>query len=305
MFGTSIHWTTFFYLLVDTFLLIFALVQSSRSRYTNLNRYLVLASLFVLYNLTGGFLPFDGFPGPFILQYVITYGVALTMGIYLFHYIYREYDIRFLNVHLTISNISIYGVLCFLGLFLLPYYFTQSLDIARVCFTVPISLICFYFLWAFYKRISNPKNPNKFVLRRNKLSLLSVTCMVLLPVLTVIGDYQWLTFTIVNVSFYAITAIEIDRYLYLLEHKKKMSILLNFYKTKKGKEVSPKFFSRGLTRREIEIAMSVLDGRSYKEIGDEYFIAEKTASKHASNIFKKTGVNNRAEFLKRFGAGIA
>ena len=301
MFGTSIHWTTFFYLLIDTFLLVIAIIQSSRNRYTNLNRYLVLAGLFVLYNLTGGFLPFDGFPGPFILQYVITYGVAITMGIFLFHYIYREYDVRILNVHLTIANISIYGALCFFGLFLLPYYFTGSLDTARVCFTVPISLICLYFLWAFYGRISKPKNPNKFVLRRNKLSLLSVTCMILLPMLTLIGDYQWLTFTIVNTSFYAITAIEIDRYLYFLEHKKKMNALLNYYKAERNKEIAPKFFTRGLTGREIEMAMSVLDGRSYKEIGDEYFIAEKTASKHASNIFKKMRVKNRTEFMERFG----
>lgn len=301
MFGTSIHWTTFFYLLIDTVLLIFAIFHSSRSHYNNLNRCLILAGLFVLYNLSGGFLPFDSFPGPFILQYIITYGVALTMGIYLFHYIYREYDIQFLNVHLTISNISIYATLCFFGLYLLPYYFTKSIDIARVCFTVPVSLICLYFLWAFYKRVSNPKNPNKFVLRRNKLSILSVTFVVLLPILTVIGDYQWLTFTIVNTSFYAITAIEIDRYHYFLEHKKKMSALLNYYKTARDKEITPKFFNRGLTGREIEIALSVLDKRSYKEIGEEYFIAEKTASKHASNFFKKMGVKNRREFLERFG----
>ncbi len=298
MFGTSIHWTTFFYLLIDTALLIIAVFQSSRNRY-NLNRYLILAVLFVLYNLTGGFLPFDSFPGPFILQYIITYGVALTMGIYLFHYIYREYDIHFLNVHLSISNLSIYAALCFFGLFLLPYYFTKSIDIARVSFTVPVSLICLYFLWSFYKRVTNSKNPNKFVLRRNKLSLLSVTCMVLLPILTVIGDYQWLTFTIINTSFYAITAMEIDRYLYFLEHKKKMDQLFTYYKADKDKEITPKFFNRDLTGREIEIAMEILDERSYKAIGAEYFIAEKTVSKHASNIFKKTGVKNKTEFLER------
>ena len=135
---------------------------------------------------------------------------------------------------------------------------------------------------------------------RNKLSILSVTCMGLLPILTVIGDYQWLTFTIVNISFFAITAIEIDRYLYFLEHKKKMSALMNYYKYEKEKELSPKFYKRGLTRRQIEMAMSILDERTYKEIGEEYFIAEKTVSKHASNIFKKTGVKNRTEFLDRF-----
>ncbi len=300
MFGTSIHWTTFFYLLIDTFILIFAIIQAKRNRYSNLNRYLVLALLFVLYNLTGGFLPFDNFPGPFILQYIITYGIAMTMGIYLFHYVYKEYDIDFLNTHLTISNISIYGTLCFFGLYLLPYYFTNSIDIARLCFTIPVSIISFYFLWAFNKRISNPVNPNEFVLRRNKLSLLSIACMVLLPIMTVIGDYQWLTFTVVNISFFAITAIEIDRYLYLLEHKKKMSEVFNYYKSDKEKPLAPKFLKNGLTRREIEIAMSILDSRSYKEIGEEFFIAESTVSKHASNIFRKTGAKNRIDFLNRF-----
>lgn len=81
-----------------------------------------------------------------------------------------------------------------------------------------------------------------------------------------------------------------------------MSALINYYKFEKDKEVAAKIFNRGLTRREIEMAMSVLDGRTYKEIGEEYFIAEKTVSKHASNIFKKTGVKNRTEFSKRFGA---
>ncbi len=300
MFGTSIHWTTFFYLLIDSFILIFAIFQTTTLKHNNLKRYLGLAILFVLYNFTGGFLPFDGFPGPFILQYIITYSVAITMGVYLFYYIYKEYDIAFLNIHLTISNISIYGGLCFLGLYLLPYYLTGSIDIARMAFTVPVSIISLYFLWAFNRRISNPKNPNEFLLRRNKLSLLSVTCMVLLPILTVIGDYQWLTFTIINISFFAITAIEIDRYLFFLEHKSKLIEVFGYYKDINDNLLEPKFFNKGLTRRQIEIAMSILDDRTYKEIGDDFFIAQSTVSKHASNIFKKMNVKSRAEFLRQF-----
>ena len=228
MFGTSIHWTTFFYLLIDTFLLLFAIFKAAENQYFKLKRYLVLSGLFVLYNLTGGFLPFESFPGPFILQYIITYGVALTMGIYLFHYIYREYDIHFLDAHLTILNLSIFGVVCFIGFYLLPYYLSNSILVARVCFAIPVSLFCLYFGWAFYRRISKPKHLIKYVFQRNKLSLISVICMVLLPILTVIGDYQWLTFTIVNVSFYAITAIEINRYLYFLEHKRKNGSIVEF-----------------------------------------------------------------------------
>lgn len=301
MFGTSIHWTTFFLLLTDIIILIFAVIHSARLQHNNINRFLILSFLFVLYNSTGGFLPFDNFPGPFILQYIITYSVALTMGIYLFYYIYKEYDIRVLESFLTIKNIAVYGGLCFLVLFLVPYFLTDSVDKSRIYFTIPVSAICIYFFLAFYKRLSRQKKTSPFAHRRNRLSLLSVGCMALLPVLTVIGDYQWLTFPIVNTSLFLILAIEIDRYIYLLKNRNKMIGVFDFYDKSQNKSLPGKFIRDGLTRREIEIAVSILDKKNYKEIGEEFFIAEKTVSKHASNIFKKTNVNNRAEFLKQFG----
>lgn len=300
MFGTSIHWTTFFYLLIEIFIVLFVFLKSEKLKHNNLNRFLILGGLFILYNLTGGLLPIDNFPGPFILQYVITYGVAIAMCVYVVRYLYNEYDISVLKFRLTVSNIAYYVIGCFLLLFLVPYYLTDSIDMGRIYFSLPVSAICLYICWAFFKKISNPLNPNKFILRRNRLSLISITCIALLPILTVIGDYQWLTFTVINISFFAITAMEIDRYLYLLEHKSKLVEVLEFYKDNKEQFLKPKFLNKGLTRREFEIAMSVLGDRSYKEIGDDLFIAESTVSKHASNIFKKMNVKSRAEFLKRF-----
>lgn len=70
------------------------------------------------------------------------------------------------------------------------------------------------FLFIFYRRISNPTNPNAFILRLSKLSTISVTSIALLPICTVIGDYQWITFTVMNMAFFAITVIETDRYLF-------------------------------------------------------------------------------------------
>ena len=40
---------------------------------------------------------------------------------------------------------------------------------------------------------------------------------------------------------------------------------------------------------------------SYKDISNELFIAPKTVSKHASNIFKKTKTKNRKDFLETLG----
>ncbi len=300
MFGTSIHWTTFFYLLVDTFIVLFAVIQATRLKRNSLWRFILLGVLFLLYNITGGFLPFDSFPGPFILQYVITYSVAIVLVTYIVFYLYKEYDIVILSTYLSVNNIAailVGGLIC---LFLVPFYFTQSLDISRKIFTIPIAVIAFYFLWAFYQRIKKLPKQSTFIRRRALLSLISASGVVLLPIMTLIGDYQWLTFTIMNTSFYAITAIEIDRYLHFLENKNKMFEIFSFYESNKEKLIESKLIYQSLTRREIEIAVSILNKKSYKSISESFFIAQHTVTKHASNIFKKTGVKNRAEFLNRF-----
>lgn len=300
MFGTSIHWTTFFYLLVDTFIVLFAFYQSKRLKRSGLKRYLYLGLLYIIYNFTGGFLPFGSFSGPFILQYIITYTVAITLCIYLIYYLYKEYDIIILRFQFSIWNISVLVSLSFLVLFLIPYFITQSLFVARLLFTLPIAIVGFYFIWAFIERIKKHPASNSFASRRNTLSIFSVSSIVLLPILTAIGDYQWLTFSVMNIAFYAVTTIEIERYLYFLENKGKMFEVFALYKANKNKLIDSKLIYQSLTRREIEISLSILSKKSYRKIGNEFFITERTVSKHASNIFKKTGVKNKVEFVKRF-----
>ncbi|RTE54235.1 LuxR family transcriptional regulator [Arenibacter aquaticus] len=300
MFGTSIHWTTFFYLLVDTFIVLLTLYFSRKKTRSSLRRFLYLGILFIAYNATGGFLPVENFPGPFILQYIITYGVAIALCVYIVYYLYKEYDIVVLKFNSSIRNLAILASVSFVVLFLIPYFLTESLKSARFLFTIPISIIAFIFLFIFYRRIANPSNPNTFIVRRNKLSMVSVASIALLPICTVIGDYQWITFTVMNLAFFAITAIEADRYLYFIENNNRMYEVFALKKKQRDESVERKIIYEDLTRREIEVALSILSNLSYRNIAKDLFIAESTVSKHASNIFKKTGVKNRREFLKRF-----
>ncbi|PHQ27667.1 helix-turn-helix transcriptional regulator [Leeuwenhoekiella nanhaiensis] len=300
MFGTSIHWTTFFYLLIDTFIVLLTLYFSRKKTRSSLRRFLYLGILFIAYNATGGFLPVENFPGPFILQYIITYGVAIALCVYIVYYLYKEYDIVVLKFNSSIRNLAILASVSFVVLFLIPYFLTDSLKSARFLFTIPISIIAFIFLFIFYRRIANPSNPNTFIVRRNKLSMVSVASIALLPICTVIGDYQWITFTVMNLAFFAITAIEADRYLYFIENNNRMYEVFALKKKQRDESVERKIIYEDLTRREIEVALSILSNLSYKNIAKDLFIAESTVSKHASNIFKKTGVKNRREFLKRF-----
>jgi DNA-binding CsgD family transcriptional regulator/tetratricopeptide (TPR) repeat protein len=51
----------------------------------------------------------------------------------------------------------------------------------------------------------------------------------------------------------------------------------------------------GLTPREVEVLELVAVGRTNRQIGDELYVSEKTASVHVSNILRKLGVTSRVD----------
>lgn len=51
----------------------------------------------------------------------------------------------------------------------------------------------------------------------------------------------------------------------------------------------------GLTAREAEVLELVAAGRTNRQIGEELFVSEKTASVHVSNILRKLGVSSRVD----------
>ena len=53
--------------------------------------------------------------------------------------------------------------------------------------------------------------------------------------------------------------------------------------------------SLGLTPREAEVLSLVAAGRTNRQIGQELFVSDKTASVHVSNILRKLGVNSRID----------
>lgn len=53
--------------------------------------------------------------------------------------------------------------------------------------------------------------------------------------------------------------------------------------------------TKGLTKREIEIAGLIRRGLTNREIAEELFIAETTVKKHVSNIFEKLDIQKREE----------
>lgn len=57
---------------------------------------------------------------------------------------------------------------------------------------------------------------------------------------------------------------------------------------------------RSLTNREREIALALIDGAGTEQIGEKLDITENTLKTHLRNVFSKSGVTSRTEFLTRF-----
>lgn len=53
----------------------------------------------------------------------------------------------------------------------------------------------------------------------------------------------------------------------------------------------------GLTGKEYEVALEILEGKSNQEIGEKLVISISTVKKHIYNIYGKVGVKNRSQFL--------
>jgi len=54
-----------------------------------------------------------------------------------------------------------------------------------------------------------------------------------------------------------------------------------------------------LTTREKDVAKLICKGQKYKDISESLFIAERTVTKHAQNIFEKTQVSNKIELINK------
>ena len=68
------------------------------------------------------------------------------------------------------------------------------------------------------------------------------------------------------------------------------------------KELTPSVLEQfGISNREREIIVCLLEGKNNREIGNRLFIAENTVKKHVFNIYQKLNVRNRVELINRLG----
>jgi DNA-binding NarL/FixJ family response regulator len=78
-------------------------------------------------------------------------------------------------------------------------------------------------------------------------------------------------------------------------------IIRRHIRTTALKKKTPDFEGLGLSPREREICLLLLQGHSIKQIGYELHISFDTVNSHYRSLYRKLGISSKAELFIRFG----
>jgi DNA-binding CsgD family transcriptional regulator len=320
VFGTEMHIVTFIFVCIEIVILFYlAIYRLARpdDRMSFLD--IVLISLLLIYNITGGLLPDPNLPGSFFVQESIAYGTGFITPCYFPYYVYRGFGLQKMRFHAYrgVYFFLIGPYFCFVAVFVL----TKHLDAAKNILILPVV----YALWVIVSlgQAIRYKYQNDFSRSEARWELLilflSISPWIGLPFISYFELNQWIEACITNFGFLLLLAFHLNRQVrrLRLEHErlieseerlmtwneqlqeeveKRTKELERITAERRFEENSRQF---NLTSREKEIAKLICDGYTYKGIGEELFIAERTVAKHVQNIFEKVRVSSKMELYHR------
>ncbi|MDJ1497615.1 ATP-binding protein [Cytophagaceae bacterium DM2B3-1] len=131
VFGTEMHVITFIFLIIEVLLLFNLWIASLSTPFDQAQKnYLILLSLLVVYNLTGGLFPDPKIPIPIYIQNIFAYASGFGMCMYAPYYFYKVYNLKQMRFHAK-YGIFLFLLIPFLIFFVVFYAFYQDLEVAR------------------------------------------------------------------------------------------------------------------------------------------------------------------------------
>jgi len=271
-----------------------------------LNRllYLILLTLMLFYNITGGLFPDPKIEIPISVQMMIAYGSGFLTASYFPYYFYKAFDLPPLRWH-AYFGVPLFLILPYLIFFVVIYAINGDLSRDIKYGMVLPFIYAMVLLWAMFRAIRQ-----KHLVQRNHHKYLeeitmycAVTPWASLAFFGVVESSQLTEVLCTNTGIVCITLLFIWKSIKSArqEYKRLLELASQGSDTRVFEQMCG--FYR-LTNREIEIVLLVKQGLSYKEISEKLFIAGKTVDNHIQNIYEKSKVKNRVALLHKFFNGL-
>lgn len=324
--GTDMHIATFLFILCELGMFVYQLIyylsypQDKKRWY-----YLILLFLLIIKNTASGLFPDINLTAiPLAIQYGLAYGAGFLMASYFPYYFYKAFELQKLRWH------ALYGVLLFL---LAPFSLTFTLELiltGDIDDAIDHGLIipAGYGLVLLYLILSSIRDKYRDDIRQNQFPevvavYVAVTPWASLAFFAFFRINQVAEALLTNIGFVVITVLFIrksireSRQEYLrmqqlinpekrIENLSKLELLdetINTLQQQAKLDLNQRFeenLSRlNLTARERDVARLIRQGLSYKAIGGQLHISERTVNKHVQHMFEKLGATNRVNLINR------
>ncbi len=321
--GTEMHWVTFGFVCVELVILFYLLIHRfARPDSRTIGLDISLIMLLLVYNITGGLLPDPNLPGSFFVQECIAYATGFITPAYFPYYVYRAFGLEKMEFHAR-RGVVYFLVLPYL-LFVTIFAISADLDHAKNILVIPVV----YALWVLVTLQKSIRfkythsHESRDVKEEASVLFFSLTPWVGLPFIAYFNLSQSVEATVTNTGFLLLLALHVKQTVEQVrnEHNRLIASetqLLTWNeqlqeevdkRTKELERISAEerilqnCHIYRLTGREKEIVLFICRGNSYRQIAEALFIAERTVTKHAQNIFDKVKVSNKLELLNKLGA---
>lgn len=146
--GTQMHIVTFIFVCVEIviffYLGIYRLARpDDKTTYLNL----ILISLLITYNVTGGLLPDPNLPASVFIQEVIAYATGFITPCYFPYYVYKAFELEKMKFH-AYKGVYLFLILPYL-IFVSIYAVYNNLNTAKHLLIMPVV----YALWVIYSLV--------------------------------------------------------------------------------------------------------------------------------------------------------
>ncbi|HQS22850.1 MAG: hypothetical protein B7Y11_01445 [Sphingobacteriia bacterium 24-36-13] len=214
VFGTEMHIVTFVFVCLETVILFYlATYKLSRPDDKNTNLNIILISLLIIYNVTGGLLPDSDLPGSFFIQEVIAYATGFITPCYFPYYVYKAFGLEKMKFHVY-KGVYLFLMLPYLT-FVIVFAKSDNLLTAQQLLIVPV----LYALWVIYSLVKaiQFKYNNEFgsIESRTEMAILffSLTPWIGLPFIAYFDQSQAIEASVTNTGFLLLFGLQMHRHI--------------------------------------------------------------------------------------------
>jgi DNA-binding CsgD family transcriptional regulator len=299
LWNTQMHWLTLVLIVIEfplfiVQLFLYLLRPGDRQRLW----YMILLGILIKFNIFNGLFPDPSYRLDIRLQNMAADGFAYLMGAYMPFYFYRAYDLKTLRFHAT------WGVA---SLILLPYlvfdvvYAINGNLVADREWSVIVPGIYGAVVLAAILRAIVGKYKRTHKRRQFRCELAVWIAIIPWEVMVLFAFFpapQWLRILLANLGWVTISLLQFRKHIW--HYRRQDSQLAEVKETGALRSVFEASCAKyQLIEREIRIVTLLRQGYTYKQIGDELFLSDKTVDNNIQVIYTKVGVKSKMELIHK------